>query len=227
MAADSSCNSVATERTETTAVLYLEHYDVCDRPTRGHRPRHLRDVATEHICIGSCVLHWSKVSDLKMGILARLDYEIQDRIRLPLSLETLLARDSALPVVRKRSSSACVEAIARCVAAFQHATDATEHRQCDEIANKMRSYANAIANNAAPCLRECVIGLIHRYIQNRTYDLAVKSVLDGALVERHRFWSRVTHERQHNACLNVIEICNSTLRDEGQFLRDKISTTHS
>ena len=105
MAADSSYNSAATERTETTAVLYLEHYDVCDRPTREHRPRHLRDVATEHICIGSCVLHWSKASALEMGILARLDYEIQDRIRLPLSLETLLARSSAVLVVRNRLRS--------------------------------------------------------------------------------------------------------------------------
>ena len=62
-------DSAATERTETTAVLYLEHYDVCDRPTRGH-------VATEHICIGSCVLHWSNASDLEVGIPAHLDLSL-------------------------------------------------------------------------------------------------------------------------------------------------------
>ena len=124
MDADSSNNSAATERTEATTVLYFEHYDVCDRSTRGHRLRHLSDVATEHICIGSSVLHWSNASDLEMGILAHLDYEIQDPIRMPVSLDTLLARDSALPVVGKRSPSACVEAIARCVAAFQRATEA-------------------------------------------------------------------------------------------------------
>ena len=230
MDADSSDNSAATERTETTAVLYFEHYDVCDRSTRGHRPRHLRDVATEHICIGSCVLHWSNASDLEMGILAHLDYEIQDRIRMPVSLDTLLARDSALPVVGKRSPSGCVEAIARCVAAFQRATEAyamapprpSTSQLCDEIASKICSYANAIASKMLPDLRDDVMELIHHYIQNRTYDLAVKSVLNGALLEHHRFWSCVSDGRQRNACLTIIEICSNTLRDEGQFLRDKI-----
>ena len=138
-------------------------------------------------------------------------------------LTSLLARVSALPVVgKKRSPSASVEAIARCVAAFQRATEAAEHWLCDEIASKMCSYANAIASKRSPHLRDYVMELIHHYVQNRTYDLAVKSVLDGAFLEHHRFWSCVSDGRQRNACLTIIEICSNTLHDEGQFLRDKI-----
>ena len=200
MAAESSNNSAATEHTQATAVLYLEHYDVCDRPTQGHRPRQLCDVAIEHICIGSCVLHWSNASQLEMGMLSQLDYEIQDRIRMPVSLKTLLASDPLVANIegRRRSPSGCVEAIARCVAAFQRATDATEHSQCDEIAVKICSYANAIASKKSPYLRDYIMELIHQYIQNRTYDLAVKNVLDAALLERHRFWSCVSYGRQRN-----------------------------
>ena len=226
MDADSSNNSAATEHTEATAVLYFEHYDVCDRPTQGHRSRQLCDVGTEHICIGSCVLHWSNASQLEMGILTQLDYEIQDRIRMPVSLETLVTSDPKL-LVGGRSPSACIEAIARCVAAFQRATDATEHSRCDEIASKICSYANAIASKKSPYLRDCITTLIHECIQNRTYDLAVKSVLDGALLERHRFWSCVSDGRQRNECLTIIEICRNALNDEGQALRDKMAAVPS
>lgn len=159
---------------------------------------------------------------LEMGILSHLDYEIQDRIRMPVSLEAVLANDSGLPLVGRRSPSGCVKAIARCVAAFQRATDATEHSQCDEIVAKICSYANAIASKMLPYLRDYMMELIHQYIQNRTYDLAFKSILDGALLEHHRFWSCVSDGRQRNECLNIIEICRNTLNDEGQALRDKL-----
>ena len=138
--------------------------------------------------------------------------EIQDRIRMPVSLDTLLARDSALPVVGKRSPSGCVEAIARCVAAFQRATEAyvmaapplpSTSWLCDEIASKICSYANAIASKMLLGLRDDVMELTHHYIQNRIYDLAVKSVLRARL-EHHRFWSFVSDGRQSNACFAII-----------------------
>ena len=83
-------------------------------------------------------------------------------------------------------------------------------------------YANAIAKLKSPYLRYYTMTLIHGYIQNRMYDLAVKSVLDGASQEHHRFWSRVSDGRQRNECLTLVEICRNTLNDEGQALRDKM-----
>ena len=210
--------SAATEHTEATAVLYLEHYNACDRPTQGHRTRTLCDVATEHICIGSCVLHWSHAAHLEMGILFQLDHEIQDRIRMPVSLDTLLASDSGLRSVDKRSPSGCVEAIARCVAAFQRAADATEHSQCDEIAHKICSYAHAIASKISPYRRDYIMELIYQYIENRSYDLAVKSILDKAFLGTPGFLDA----RQRQECLTIIEICRNTLNNEGQALRDKL-----
>ena len=181
------------------------------------------NAATEHIRIGPCILHWSQVSNLELGVLRNLHLELQDRIRMPFSFERLL-RDCLddRNVTQSRSWSSCVEGTARCVAAFQAATDATEHSQCNEIAAKLCSYATALAQRTSPYLREHFLALVYEYIQNRTHDLAVKNVLNGAFLEHHRFWSCVSDGSQRNACLTIIEICSSTLHDEGQFLRDKI-----
>jgi hypothetical protein len=233
MASDSSTDIAATEHTEATAVQYLYHYNECDRPTQqicptaGHRTRQQCDAATEHICVGSCLLHWSHAAHLEMGVISQLDHEIQDQIRIPVSLDTLWDSDSGLPVVDKRSPSGCVEAIARCVAAFQRATDATEHNQRNDIADKICSYAHAIASKNNPYLRYYIMDLIHQFIQNRTYDLAIKSVLDGAFAIHHRFWSSVRDERARNSCLNIIEFCRNTLFEEGQELRRKIMAMRS
>ena len=213
-----------------SAVLYLERYDTRDRPTPGHRSRNLCEVATEHICIGSCAIHWSDAAQVELNILSQLDQEIQDRIRLPVSADTLFESD-ARPE-KKRSPSGYVEAIAHCVAAFQRATDATEHSQCVEIASKICAHANGLARrchlqNSSD--RRQFMEVIHRYIHNRTCDLAVKSVVNGAFEEHHRFWSRLRasedHHRdgcQRNECLTILEICNKTLMHEGQALREEM-----
>ena len=126
--------------------------------------------------------------------------------------------------MRQRSPSGYIEAIARCVAAFQHATDAREHHHCEDIVCKIKSYAEALAFKSAPHMRDDIMGLIDQYIRNRTYDLAVRTILDAAwMSERHRFWSCLRDERQRNDCLSIIEICKNTLDDEGRALRSELS----
>ena len=88
----------------------------------------------------------------------------------------------------------------------------------------MHSLIHSCARSLTPPLIDSPINsLIHRYIQNRTYDLAVKNVLDGAFLGSHCFWSGVSDGRQRNECLTIIEICRNTLNDEGQALRDEMA----
>ena len=127
------CNiSTATEHTEPNVFLYLEYNDVLDTAELDMLPGapcpRVFNAATEHIRIGPCLLHWSQLSNLELGVLRNLHHEIQNRNRMPVSFENFLAGDYRTTTFRlSRSWSGTVEAIARCVAAFQKATDAAEH----------------------------------------------------------------------------------------------------
>ena len=184
------------------------------------------NAATEHIRIGPCILHWSQVSNLELGVLRNLHLEIQDRIRMPVSRERFFASDSQDDgiVTQSRSWPGTVEAIARCVAAFQKATDATQHSQCNEIAAKLCSYATALAQRTSPYLRENFLALVYEYIQNRTYDLALKNMVNRVFEDiGDGFWSGLS-ERQRSECLTLLEICTNAVTDHGQALRDEVAS---
>jgi len=225
------CNiSTATEHTEPNVFLYLEYNDVLDTAELDMLPgapcRRVFNAATEHIRIGPCILHWSQVSNLELGVLRNLHHEIQDRSRMPVSFERFLASDCQDDgiVTQSRSWSGTVEAIARCVAAFQNATAATEHSQCNEIAAKLCSYATALAQRTSPYLRETFLALLYEYIQNRTYDLALKKMVNRVFEEiGDEFWSGLT-ERQRSECLTLLEICITAVTHHGQALRHKMAS---
>ena len=169
--------------------LDLDYNDVLDTAELDMLPgascSRVFNSATEHIRIGPCILHWSQVSNLELGVLCNLHHEIQDRIRMPVSFERFLASDCQGDgiVTQSRSWSGGVEAIARCVAACQNATDATEHSQYNEITAKLCSYATALAQKTSPYLRDRLLALVYEYIQNRTYDLALKKIVNRAWEE--------------------------------------------
>ena len=127
-------------------------------------------------------------------------------------------------VVEQKSPSSCVEAIARCVAAFQLANAATEHNQRNDIVHKLCicAYAHTIACKNAPYRRHFIMELIQQYIENRTYDVAVRSVLDRACIEGDRFWSCLPDERQRQGCITIVDIIRNTLADEGEALRHRL-----
>ena len=226
------CNSsTATEHTEPNVFLYLEYNDVLDTAELDMLPgapcRRVFNAATEHIRIGPCILHWSQVSNLELGVLRNLHLEIQDRSRMPVSFERFLASDCRAGAWRlSRSWSGTVEAIARCVAAFQNATDATQHSQCNEIAAKLCSYATALAQKTSPYLRRTFLALVYEYIQNRTYDLALKNMVNRVFEDiGDGFWSGLS-ERQRSECLTLLEICITAVTHHGQALRDKMASFH-
>ena len=142
MTAASSVISAATEHAETNVPLSLDYNDVQKlymRPIISSRC--VCDAATEHIRIGPFMFHWSQASNLELRVLYKLHHQIQNGIRLPVSADWIerLSGDPSTchPLQHCRSWSGVIEAIARCVAAFQHATDATEHSQREEINSRV------------------------------------------------------------------------------------------
>ena len=224
--------STATEHTEPILLDYNDVLDTADLDMQIGPPcRRVLNAATEHIRIGPCILHWSRVSNLELGVLCNLHHEIQDRIRMPVSFDRLFVaatksccQDDGI-VTQSRSSSGCVEAIARCVAAFQNATDAAEHSQCNEIATKLCSYATALAQKTSPYIRKHFLALVYEYIQNRTYDLALKKMVNRAFESiGDGFWSCVGAGRQRSECLTLLGICTNAVTDHGQALRDEMAS---
>ena len=223
--------STATEHTEPNGFLYLDLHERLDTAKLDMLPeaacRHVFNDATEHIRIGPCIFHWSQASKLKLWVLCNLHHEIQDRIRIPFSLEQLLVsacQDDEI-MMQKKSWSGCIEAIARCVAAFQHATDATEHSHCDAIVAKLYSYATALAQKTSPYLRQHLLALLYEYIKNRTYDSAMKHLLNKSLKETgDGVWFWVGAGPQRRECLNLLEICIKAVIETGEALREEMAS---
>ena len=119
-----------------------------------------------------------------------------------------------------KSWSSIIEAISRCIAAFQKATDATEHSQCQCIATKVCDYAIALARKTpAYCGHEDLLALVHQFMQNRVYNLAFTHLLDRAICSREHedddsFWSLV-RGRGEKECLQTIEQNRITVGELG------------
>ena len=128
--------------------------------------------------------------------------------------------------MQSKSWSGTIEAISRCIAAFQKATDATEHSQCRCIATKTCDYAIALVRKTpAYCGREDLLALVHQFMQNRTYNLAFLHLLDRSIVleDDDSFWALVRDSstvgwRGREECLRIIEVCVDDIRNHADHL---------
>ena len=131
-----------------------------------------------------------------------------------------------------KSWSGTIEAISRCIAAFQKATDATEHSACQNIATKTCDYAIALTRKTpAYCGHEDLLALVHQFMQNRTYNLAFIHLLNRACLSEHEdddpFWSLVRDSStvcgsQKEECLRIIEVCMDAIRNLADHLLRKM-----
>jgi hypothetical protein len=190
------------------------------------------DAATYDIAIGPCRLLCMH-NDL--GILGKMQEEIDRRFRVPVSLRQLLQRyehtrrDAGWnPTMQGKSWSSTVEAISRCIAAYQKATDATEHSECQDIITKTCDYAIALTHKTpAYCNHEDFLALIHQFMENRTYNLAFTHLLNQIFRCEHErdgpFWSLVGGSStvcgsQKEECLQIIERCMDAIRNHADHL---------
>ena len=201
----------ATERAATTEVMTTPSVDV----------------ETCVITIGPCTL---RCMNYEFEILCKMQDEINQRFRVPVSLEELLRRYNDTqcdagwnPTMQRKSWSSTIEAISRCIAAFQKATDATEHSACQDIATKTCDYAIALAHETpAYCGREDLLALLHQFMENRTYNLAFTHLLNQEFLSEHErdspFWSRHLYPPGKRNCLRIIERCMDAIRDRSEHL---------
>ena len=202
----------ATERAATTEVMTTTSFDAetCD------------------IAIGPCRL---RCMNYELEILCKMQDEINRRFRVPVSLRQLLEgykhteRDAGWnPTMQRKSWSGTIEAISRCIAAFQKATDATEHSACEDTANKTCDYAIALAHKTpAYCPREDLLALLHQFMENRTYNLAFTHLLNQLFLSEHErdgpFWILAELELDmKQECLRIINKCMCAIRNQADHL---------
>ena len=126
-----------------------------------------------------------------------------------------------------------MEAISRCIAAFQKATDATEHSACEDTANKTRDYAIALAHKTPVyCCREDLLALLHQFMENRTYNLAFTHLLNQVFLSEHErdgpFWSLANMNTDgpfwmKQECLRIIDKCIDAIRNQAYHLVREIA----
>ena len=167
-------------------------------------------------------------------MLCTMHEEIERRFRVPVSLEQLLQKYEQLSkannlwFMQGKSWSGTIEAISRCIAAFQKETDAADHNACLDIAIKTCEYAIALTQKTpAYCGHGDLLALIHQFMENRTYNLAFTHLLNQVFLFEHErdgpFWSlagdssRVC-ESQKVECLAVIERCMDAIRNQADHL---------
>ena len=190
------------------------------------------DAETCDIAIGPCRL---RCMNYELEILCKMQDEINRRFRVPVSLRQLLQRykhtqcDAGWnPTMQGKSWSGTIEAISRCIAAFQKATDATEHSACEDTANKTCDYAIALAHKTpAYCPREDLLALLHQFMENRTYNLAFTHLLNQVFLSEHErdgsFWSLANMNTDgpfwmKQECLRIIDKCIDAIRNQADHL---------
>ena len=191
------------------------------------------DAETCDIKIGPCRLC---CMSYEIEILLKMQDEIQRRFRVPVSLRQLLQRYQNTtchagwnPTLPNKPWTGTIEAISRCIAAFQKAADATEHSACQDIANKTCDYAIALAHKTpAYCPREDLLALLHQFMENRTYNLAFTHLLNQVFRAEHEreapFWSLAggslaSGRPKKQECLQIIERCTDAIRNQADQLR--------
>ena len=193
------------------------------------------DAATDVIAVGPCRLRCMKYEH---WMLCKMQEEIERRFRVPVSLEQLLEKYEHTRCaagwnqkISGKSWSAIIEAISRCMAAFQKATDATEHSECQCIATKTCDYAIALARKTpAYSGHEELLALVHQFMQNRVYNIAFIHLLDRANDSQHEdddfFWSYVRGCGRAQ-CLQTIEVCMDAIRNHANHLQSQMEVWRS
>ena len=189
------------------------------------------DVATNAIAIGPCTL---VCMQNEYELLCKMQQEINVRFRVPVSLEQLLQKyeQERELLYALKSWTGTIEAISRCIAAFQKATDAAELSDCQDIATKTCDYAIALAHKTpAYGGRGDLLALVHQFMENRAYNLAFKHLLNQAFLCAHErdgaFWSfadgsPMTCTSQREGCLRIIEMCTDAIRKHADHLQRKM-----
>ena len=114
----------------------------------------------------------------------RMKDEVETMLHNPLTLEDLLNGRPADGDAKRRKVtwSSAVESVSRCVAAYHHASVATEQEQCAEIVQRIHDYADLLKHKLqAATNADRLLALLHQFMTNRACNMAMRALLDRAL----------------------------------------------
>ena len=127
-------------------------------------------------------------------------------MHVPMSLEMLVGRRSGEKAEKAQS-------ISRCVAAYHHAFCVSEHHTCHAIREDISGYADTL-RRGLPDTNDTsqFLGLLHRAIENRSFNMALKKLInlsfddDLFIVKRYRR-GRHLDEESRRVTADVLEQC--------------------
>ena len=113
----------------------------------------------------------------------------------------------------------CMEAISRSVAAYHKAASATEHDACVSIAANIGGYAHTLSQmvHRPDDTLEDFLRLLHKWIENRSVNVALKNTIDEALNDES-CWRGFSDE-DRNRAVDIVELCTDAVRANGDLLR--------
>jgi len=189
-------------------------------------------VNTDAIIIGTYRMHWTQASDLQRGALRALQLEMAIRHSVPVTMEDLQAeleniRNDRTPSKKcKKKFSGILEAISRCVAAFQKARLATEQSNygwtdyaiITTLQRKIIDYAMVILSRIPPWREPLQYArCIHVFICNRAQNLALKSITDDLFTSNIEqpdcaLRYRIEDSQQHDAVITFLQNLHETTK---------------
>ena len=126
----------------------------------------------------------------------------------------------------KHSWSGTIEAISRCVGAYQRAADALEISACEDIMNKLKRRIQALLQKCVPnaYLRQNAMDIITDYIWNQSCNTALHMLLDDILTTEER--PKELSQQEFNYVLDLLEACAGCLRTADDEILAELSHYH-
>ena len=111
-----------------------------------------------------------------------------------------------------RSWSGTIEAISRCVAAYERAANAYEISNCEDIMSKLLRYVQSLLQKCVSnvYLRQHVTSIITDYIWNRCCNVASRMLLDDIVTSGKR--STTSSQQDLNYTVDLLEHCADYLK---------------
>ena len=205
------------------SALVLGGNIVSDRP--GHRV----------FSIGSVKISQDVSNGPVTRVVAKMQDEIHSRLHLPkCSMEFTAAgwnstqhgihcrrmqfTVDSLPTIEmgddcsRKSWSGTIEAISRCVAAYERAANAYEISNCEDIMSKLLRYVQSLLQKCVSnvYLRQHVTSIITDYIWNRCCNVALRMLLDDIVTSGKR--STTSSQQDLNYTVDLLEHCADYLK---------------
>ena len=186
------------------SALVLGGNIVSDRP--GHRV----------FSIGSVKISQDVSNGPVTRVVAKMQHEIH--CRLHLSKCSMKFTADSLPTIEmgddcsRKSWSGTIEAISRCVAAYERAANAYEISNCEDIMSKLLRYVQSLLQKCVSnvYLRQHVTSIITDYIWNRCCNVALRMLLDDIVTSGKR--STTSSQQDLNYTVDLLEHCADYLK---------------